>query len=107
MPHGHDKGKTPPSQFEESSPSIEMYFNSIFNYIKTPLLLKDEEYRPLPANDAFCRMFGLNRGEVIGKTLAEKVLPNEQEHFLSSHTEQFSKLDHQDCYEYTPNYAKY
>jgi len=33
-------------------------------------------------NDAFCKLFGLSRDDIIGKTLAEDVTPEERGHFL-------------------------
>jgi diguanylate cyclase (GGDEF)-like protein/PAS domain S-box-containing protein len=71
------------SQFEENSLDIEMYLKAVFNNIGGPIFVKDEACRLLMVNDAFCTMFGLNRDEIIGKTLAEKVPLSEREHFLS------------------------
>ncbi|MFT7686446.1 MAG: PAS domain S-box-containing protein [Candidatus Azotimanducaceae bacterium] len=71
------------SQFTERLTDNEMYLNTVFNNAGDPIFVKDEECRLLFVNDAFCTIFGLPRNEIIGKTLAEKVLPSEREHFLS------------------------
>lgn len=71
------------SQFKDRPHDIEMYLKTVFNNIGDPIFVKDEECRLLLVNDAFCSIFGLPRNEIIGKTLAEKVLPSEREHFLA------------------------
>ncbi|MFT6898656.1 MAG: diguanylate cyclase (GGDEF)-like protein/PAS domain S-box-containing protein [Paraglaciecola sp.] len=74
---------TPLSQCEENPHIIEMYLKAVFNNIGDPIFVKDEGCRLLLVNDTFCNLFGLPRNEIIGKTLAENVLPSEREHFLS------------------------
>lgn len=58
------------------------YLDNILNNIGDPLFVKDGESRLLLANDAFCSMFGLSRKDILGKTLAEDVAPEERESFL-------------------------
>lgn len=60
----------------------ESYFSSIINNIGDPIFVKDEQSRLLFVNDAFCEMFNLARIEILGKTLAEHVAPEERESFL-------------------------
>jgi PAS domain S-box-containing protein len=60
----------------------EYYYNTILNNIGDPVFLKDEQSRLLFVNDAFCKLFGLSRAEIIGKTLAEDVDSEERESFL-------------------------
>ncbi len=62
---------------------IEMYLKTVFNNVGDPIFIKDNECKLLLVNDAFCKIFGLSRSEIIGQTLAEKVLPEEQLHFLA------------------------
>ncbi|WP_372792792.1 PAS domain S-box protein [Lutibacter sp.] len=65
-------------QAEES----EKYLDNIINNIGDPIFVKDEHSRLLIVNEAFCKIFGLSKNEIIGKTLAEDVLPEERENFL-------------------------
>jgi PAS domain S-box-containing protein len=60
----------------------EYYLNSILNNIGDPLFVKDEQSRLIFVNDAFSNIFNLSREDIIGKTLAEDVTPEEQEIFL-------------------------
>jgi len=60
----------------------EYYFHSIINSIGDPLFVKDEDSRLLLSNDAFCKIFELDRADMIGKTLAEQVPPHERDNFL-------------------------
>jgi PAS domain S-box-containing protein len=83
MKSGKNTDITPFNQFEENRHYVEMYFNVIFNNIRDPLFVKDQECRLLLVNDAFCQLFGMSRSEIIGKTLAGKVPSSEMEHFLS------------------------
>jgi PAS domain S-box-containing protein len=58
------------------------YLNSIMNKIGDPFFVKDEQSRLLLANDSFCKLFGVPKKDIIGKTLAEDVSAVEREHFL-------------------------
>ncbi len=60
----------------------EQYLNNIINSIGDPFFVKDDQSRILLANDTFCKMFGMSREDIIGKTLAEHIPVEEQEHFL-------------------------
>lgn len=60
----------------------EYYFNSILNNIGDPVFVKDEQSKLIYVNDAFSSIFNLTRKDIIGKTLAEDVTPEEQEIFL-------------------------
>ncbi|WP_158969451.1 EAL domain-containing protein [Paraglaciecola sp. L3A3] len=74
---------TPLNFHQPQSPSIEIYLNAVFYHSRDPIFVKDEDCRLLLVNDAFCKIFGLARNEIIGKTLAEKVPLAEREFFLS------------------------
>jgi diguanylate cyclase (GGDEF)-like protein/PAS domain S-box-containing protein len=78
-----NKGKTPLAQGQEKLQDIEVYLNTVFNNAGDAIFVKDAKCRLLLVNDAFCKIFGLSRNDIIGKTLAEKVLPEEQKHFLA------------------------
>jgi diguanylate cyclase (GGDEF)-like protein/PAS domain S-box-containing protein len=71
------------NDFAENPNVIEMYLKAVFNNIGDPIFVKDEECRLLLVNDAYCRLFGLSRHDIIGRTLAENVPQSEMEHFLS------------------------
>ncbi|MEA1876516.1 MAG: PAS domain-containing protein [Bacteroidota bacterium] len=58
------------------------FLDNIISIIGNPVFVKDDQSRFLIANDAFCKLFRLERGEIIGKTLAEDVPGHEQESFL-------------------------
>ncbi len=77
------------SQFEVSLHQMNSYFSALINSIENPIFVKDRQSRLLIVNDAFCSIFGLNRNEIIGKTLAEKVSASEREHFLAVDREVF------------------
>ena len=57
-------------------------YKVILNNMGDPVFVKDEQSRLVLVNDAFCEVFGRPRNEIIGKTLAEDVLPEERDHFL-------------------------
>jgi PAS domain S-box-containing protein len=65
-----------------SKKEIEKYTESILNNIGDAVFVKDDQSRLLFVNTAFCEMFDLPRAEILGKTLAEDVAPNERENFL-------------------------
>lgn len=66
---------------EEAEKSKE-YLENIINNIGDPVFVKDDQSRILLANDAFCQMLHHAREDILGKTLAEAVPPDEREHFL-------------------------
>ena len=67
---------------EEKEDEIDKYAHTILNNMGDAVFVKDDESRLLLVNDAFCDMFNLPRTEIIGKTLAENVPPDERESFL-------------------------
>ncbi|MEP4891859.1 MAG: EAL domain-containing protein [Aliiglaciecola sp.] len=74
----------PLSQFFEKPTEIEKYFSAAFNISKDPIFVKDEHYRLLLVNDAFCKILGVTRQEALGRTLAQRVTPEQQARFLST-----------------------
>ena len=58
------------------------YTHTILNNMGDSVFVKDDQSRLLLVNDAFCEIFGLPRSEIIGRTLAEHVSPEERESFL-------------------------
>lgn len=54
----------------------------IINNIGDPIFVKDNQHRMTLVNDAFCSMLDLERSDIIGRTLAENLPPEEMEHFL-------------------------
>ena len=67
---------------KESAEASEKYLNSILNNMGDPVFVKDDQSRILLANDAFCSLFELSRDQIIGKTLAEDVTPEERESYF-------------------------
>lgn len=57
-------------------------YKTILNNMGDPVFVKDDQSRLVLVNDAFCEIFGRSRSEIIGKTLAEDVPPEERDHFL-------------------------
>lgn len=58
------------------------YLERVLDNIGDPIFMKDQGSRLLLVNDAFCSAFGLRKPDIIGKTLAEDVSPEERESFL-------------------------
>ncbi len=58
------------------------YIHTILDNMGDSVFVKDDKSRLVLVNDAFCKMFGLPREEIMGKTLAEHVSPDERESFL-------------------------
>ena len=67
---------------EESSRRNEEYYKNIINNIGDPVFVKDDQSRLILVNDAFCKIFGKKRIEIIDKTLAEDVPIDQREQFL-------------------------
>lgn len=67
---------------KEKAEKSENYLNTIINNIGDPVFVKDHQSRLLIVNDAFCELFGLERTDIIGKTLAEDVSAAERKSFL-------------------------
>ncbi|PCI35917.1 MAG: hypothetical protein COB60_01045 [Flavobacteriaceae bacterium] len=67
---------------KEQAEKSEEYLHSIINNMGDPIFVKDEQSRLLLVNDAFCKIFNLNRIDIIGKTLMEEVPQEEQDLFL-------------------------
>ncbi len=61
----------------------EKHLDNILNNIGDPIFVKDNQSRILLVNEAFCSIFGLSKNDILGKTLAEDVAPEERESFLS------------------------
>jgi len=71
----------------QSDEERDFYYSNVLNSIGDPIFVKDEQSRILNVNDAFCKMFGLSRADILGKTLAEDVSPEERESFLKIDTQ--------------------
>jgi len=71
------------NKVEEALSSSITFLSNIINKIKDPIFVKDDQSRLLIVNDEFCQLFDLDRVDIIGKTLAENVAKEEQEHFLN------------------------
>jgi PAS domain S-box-containing protein len=60
----------------------ESNLSNIINNIGDPVFVKDSNSLLLIVNDAFCKLFGLSREDIIGKSLAEDVSEEERINFL-------------------------
>jgi PAS domain S-box-containing protein len=78
-----NKNITPSNQVKGNLTDIEVHLDVAFNSTGDPIFVKDEQFRLLLVNDAFCKIFGVARKDIIGKTLAEKVTLSERQHFLA------------------------
>ncbi|MFH6769055.1 sigma 54-interacting transcriptional regulator [Gaetbulibacter aquiaggeris] len=68
---------------EEQIVKSEKYLENIINNIGDPIFVKDDQSHLLLVNDAFCKIFKLEKKDIIGKTLAENVTPEEKSIFFS------------------------
>jgi PAS domain S-box-containing protein len=59
------------------------FLENIINATGDPIFVKDEYYRFVVANDALCKMLGMDREKIIGKTLGEDLPKDQMDHFLS------------------------
>lgn len=66
---------------EQVEKSVE-FLENIINNIGDPVFVKDNQSRLILVNDAFCTILDLERDQIIGKTLAEDISPDEMEEFL-------------------------
>ena len=56
--------------------------DNIINFIGYPVFVKDDSFRFTHVNDALCDMLGMERKEIIGKTLSESLPKDQMDHFL-------------------------
>jgi PAS domain-containing protein len=63
---------------KEKAVISEKYLDNIINNIGDPIFVKDENSILTLVNDAFCTLFDMERDDIIGKTLAEDVNPDEK-----------------------------
>lgn len=83
MTFGANQDLPSSNQFEERQHDVHKCLGALFNRAGEPLFIKDDQYKLLLVNDAFCDMFRLPRSKIIGKTLSDKVLPSEHAHYSS------------------------
>lgn len=76
------KTETKISEAKEKAEAGKAFLNNIINNIGDHVYVKDDQSRFLIVNDAFCESFGMVRANIIGKTLAENVDPDERDRFL-------------------------
>ena len=67
---------------KEVSELTDENYKTILNSMGDPVFVKDFQSKLVLVNDAFCKVFGRSRTEIIGKTLAEDVSPEERDGFL-------------------------
>ncbi len=58
------------------------YLSNIINAIGDPVFVKDDACRFVLANDSLCKILGIERENIIGKTLGESLPANQMKHFL-------------------------
>jgi PAS domain S-box-containing protein len=61
---------------------FEEYLIIILNYIADPVFVKDDKFCFITVNDSFCKMLGMERENILGKTLGESLPADQMEHFL-------------------------
>lgn len=59
------------------------FLNAVINSASDPMFVKDSEYKWVIVNDAFCRLTGYSREEMLGKTAFDLFPGNEADDFLS------------------------
>ncbi|WP_276169067.1 PAS domain-containing sensor histidine kinase [Zobellia alginiliquefaciens] len=59
-----------------------IYTQTVLDHMGDSVFVKDAQSRLVIVNDAFCKMMGLSRKDILGKTLAEDFAPEEAESFL-------------------------
>ncbi len=69
-------------QAEEELQASKDYLSNIINAIGDPVFVKDDECRFILANDSLCEILGIERENIIGKTLGESLPDNQMKHFL-------------------------
>lgn len=69
-------------QAEQLLVQNEKYLENIIDNIGDPIFVKDDQSRILLVNNAFCSLFDLAKKDIIGKSLAEDVAPDERDSFL-------------------------
>ena len=79
---GTVKDITAHKHIEETLEESRRFIDNVSNSIGQPVFVKDDQHRLIHVNQAFCDIFDMEYQEIIGKTLAEHVPPDEQEHFL-------------------------
>ena len=67
---------------EEKIKEAGEYLDNIVDAIADPIFVKDAHYRFVLANNALSKMLGINKKEIIGKTLAESLPKAQMKHFL-------------------------
>ncbi len=67
---------------KEKAEESEDYLNKIINNIGDPVFVKDDKYRFVLVNDSFCKLLGIPKNKIIGKTLAEDFPADQMEGFL-------------------------
>ena len=70
------------SQSEVETKESKEYIHAILNNMGDAVFVKNDQSELVLVNDAFCEIFKLSRDQIIGKTLAENVPPDEREVFL-------------------------
>tara|TARA_R110000744_G_scaffold121309_2_gene225886 strand:- start:3188 stop:5305 length:2118 start_codon:yes stop_codon:yes gene_type:complete len=83
MEFDKDKSTAPLNKFSGNPHDIEEYLRAIFNNAGDPIFVKDEEFKFILVNDAFCSFFELPRSQIIGSTMAENFPVSEMEHFFA------------------------
>ncbi len=68
---------------EEALKISELKLRTIVDNVEDPIFVKDNEHRLVFVNRSFCKIFGLEESDIIGKSLDENVPENERAHFLS------------------------
>ena len=63
-----------------------LFLDSVLNLIADPVFVKDGDFQFVYVNDALCQMLGMDRENIIGKTLGESLPQDQMKHFLEIDT---------------------
>jgi PAS domain S-box-containing protein len=77
-----DRVESVSKKAEEMLQMSKDYLSNIINTIGDPVFVKDDESRFILANDSLCEILGIERENIIGKTLGESLPDNQMKHFL-------------------------
>ena len=78
----HAEDITERKRAEEMLRMSKDYLDNIINATGYPIFVKDESFRFTLVNNALCGMLGIERENIIGKTLVESLPEDQMEHFL-------------------------
>ncbi len=77
-------GSIDPLTVAAASGSAQGFLSAVLEGITDPIFVKDDQYRYLYFNDAFCQLTGLTREQILGKSDQDLFLPHEAAEFQAA-----------------------